>query len=79
MRETILSVEREFEAFLVQAQDGRGHLPSRVRSLIWILCALRPMAEQGFPIADEGAVRRELAARLPGMRSELAQTGVATA
>ena len=79
VRETILGIERDFDAFLAQAGEESPHLPSRVRSLVWILCALRPMAERGFPIADEETVRRELAARLPGVRPELTQAGVARA
>jgi radical SAM superfamily enzyme YgiQ (UPF0313 family) len=79
VRETILGIERDFDAFLAQAGEEAPHLPSRVRSLVWILCALRPMAERGFPIADEETVRRELAARLPGVRPELTQAGVAHA
>jgi anaerobic magnesium-protoporphyrin IX monomethyl ester cyclase len=77
VRETILGVEREFEAFLAGTGRDAAHLPSRLRSLIWIQCALRPMAERGLPIADEEAVRGELAARLPGMRPE--QRGAASA
>ena len=78
VRETVLSIEREFEGFLSQAQGDAGHLPSRVRSLIWILCSLRSMAERGLPIADREAVRRELAARLPRTRLH-AEMEVATA
>ena len=62
---TLLRIESDFEAFLARAGRDATHLPSRLRSLIWILCALRPMAEHGLPIAEEAAVRRELNARLP--------------
>jgi anaerobic magnesium-protoporphyrin IX monomethyl ester cyclase len=79
VRETVLRIERDFEAFLTHAQGDAAHLPSRLRSLIWILCSLRPMAERGLPIADEAAVCRELAARLPRTKPEHAQLGVATA
>lgn len=79
VRETILRIERACGAFLAQAQQDAAHLPSRLRSLIWILCALRPMADRGLPIADEAEVRRELAARLPRRRDEPAETGAATA
>jgi len=79
VRETVLRIERDFEEFLTQAQRDAAHLPSRLRSLIWILCSLRPMAERGLPIADEREVRRELAARLPRMKPERADMGVATA
>ena len=78
VRETILAIERDFEAFLAQAQEASAHLPSRLRSLIWILCSLRPMADRGLSIADEEAVRHELAARLPRAGPEHAEPGVAT-
>jgi radical SAM superfamily enzyme YgiQ (UPF0313 family) len=79
VRETVLRIERDFEAFLTHTQADAGHLPSRLRSLIWILCSLRPMAERGLPIADEAGVCRELAARLPRRKPEHADVGVATA
>jgi radical SAM superfamily enzyme YgiQ (UPF0313 family) len=79
VRETILDIEREVGAFLARIEADAAHLPSRLRSLIWILCALRPMAERGMPIADEAVVRRELAARLPASRSPLAAREVASA
>lgn len=79
VRETILAVERDVEAYLARAQADVDHLPSRLRSLIWILCSLRHMADQGMPIADEEAVGRELSARLPGATPELVGRGVAIA
>jgi anaerobic magnesium-protoporphyrin IX monomethyl ester cyclase len=79
VRETILAIERRVEAFLAEAQRDAAHLPSRLRSLIWILCSLQPMADRGLPIADEETVRRELDARLPRGKPGLAQIGVATA
>jgi anaerobic magnesium-protoporphyrin IX monomethyl ester cyclase len=79
VRETILVIEREVDAFLERTEADAAHLPSRLRSLIWILCALRPMADRGMPIADEAVVRRELAARLPATGSQLAARGVANA
>lgn len=79
LRETILSIEREFEAFVARVGGDAAHLPSRLRSLIWILCALRPMAERGLPIAEADAVSRELAGRLPQGRRAAAAAGVALA
>jgi hypothetical protein len=79
VRETILAIERDVEAFLAQAQADAAHLPSRLRSLVWILCSLPHMAERGMPIADEEAVRRELAARFPGARPQLPAVGAARA
>ena len=79
VRETILDIERDVEAFLAQAQADAAHLPSRLRSLIWISCSLRHMAERGMPVADEESVRRELAARLPRAAPQLPEMRVARA
>jgi hypothetical protein len=56
-----------------------AHLPSRVRSLLWILSSLPIMAEHGFFIAEESEVRAELYARLPTLRREAAQLAAAIA
>lgn len=70
--DVILRLERSFEAQLAPLEQHVAHLPSRVRSLLWILCSLPIMAEAGFRIADEREVREELYARLPGMQGEAA-------
>jgi hypothetical protein len=79
VRETILRIERDFEELLGQLQPRAAHLPSRVRSLIWILCSLRTMAAQGLPIAEEQEVCSELTARLPQAKRAAAGPAVATA
>jgi radical SAM superfamily enzyme YgiQ (UPF0313 family) len=79
VRDTILRIERDFEELLVQLQPRAAHLPSRVRSLLWILCSLRTMAAQGLPIADEREVCSELTARLPQQKRAAAVPAVATA
>jgi radical SAM superfamily enzyme YgiQ (UPF0313 family) len=66
VRRAILCIERDFEAMLNALQGNVAHLPSRVRSLLWILCAAPVMARRGFAIADEAEVRRALKERLPG-------------
>jgi radical SAM superfamily enzyme YgiQ (UPF0313 family) len=63
----ILQIERDFEGMLASLDSYAGHVPSRVRSLIWILSALPVMAAHGFPIADESELRAELKARLPAL------------
>jgi radical SAM superfamily enzyme YgiQ (UPF0313 family) len=65
VRDAVLRIERDFEALLPQLQARTAHLPSRVRSLLWILCSLPVMAELGLPIAPEPEVQRALTARLP--------------
>jgi radical SAM superfamily enzyme YgiQ (UPF0313 family) len=75
----ILQMERSFEAMLAPLEKEVAHLPSRVRSLLWILCSLPIMAERGHFIATESEVRAELYARLPTLRQEAARFAAATA
>jgi radical SAM superfamily enzyme YgiQ (UPF0313 family) len=77
--EVILRIEQGFETMLEQLQATVAHLPSRVRSLVWILSAVPVMVEQGIEIADEDEVRAELNARLPQVRRVTAPTAVASA
>jgi radical SAM superfamily enzyme YgiQ (UPF0313 family) len=77
--ETILRIEHDFEQALLQLQPRAAHLPSRLRSLLWILCSLPVMAERGLPVADEEDVRAELDARLPQLHRPLALASLASA
>ena len=77
--DVILRMERNFEAMLAPLEKAVAHLPSRVRSLLWILSSLPLMAERGYFIADENEVRAELYARLPTLRSEAARFAAAIA
>lgn len=77
--EVILRIERDFESMLAELQERAAHLPSRVRSLIWILAAAPVMAEHGMSIAAQHEVRAELEARLPQIRRATAARAVASA
>jgi len=77
--DVILRMERRFEAMLEPLEKQVAHLPSRVRSLLWILSALPIMAEAGQTIADESELRAELSARLPALQQEAAHSAAATA
>jgi hypothetical protein len=77
--DVILRMERNFEAMLAPLEKEVAHLPSRVRSLLWILSALPLMAERGHFIADENEVRAELYARLPTLLHEAARFAAAMA
>src|SRR5258708_36863865 len=77
--DVILRRARRFEAMLAPLEKEVAHLPSRVRSLLWILCSLPIMAERGHFIAAENEVRAELYARLPPLRQEPARFAAATA
>lgn len=57
-RDTICEVETRFKVRLDEVAASSAHLPSRVRSLIWIEAALPLLAEQGFDIPDIAAISR---------------------
>jgi anaerobic magnesium-protoporphyrin IX monomethyl ester cyclase len=75
----ILRMESSFEAMLGKIEEHTAHLPSRLRSLVWILSSLPIMAERGQYIADESEVRSELYARLPTLRPPAAPIAAAKA
>jgi radical SAM superfamily enzyme YgiQ (UPF0313 family) len=76
--DAILRMESSFEAMLGEIEKHTAHLPSRLRSLVWILSSLPIMAERGQYIADEREVRSELYARLPTLRPAAAPLAAAT-
>ncbi|HVS76604.1 MAG TPA: radical SAM protein, partial [Steroidobacteraceae bacterium] len=65
VREAVLRIESAFESRLAALEEGVAHLPSRVRSLIWILSSLSVLADCGIEVADAHEVEAELDARLP--------------
>ncbi|HUA23208.1 MAG TPA: radical SAM protein [Steroidobacteraceae bacterium] len=68
VREAVLRIESGFERRLAAVEDGATHLPSRVRSLLWILSSLSVLADYGICAGDERAVQAELEARLPRLQ-----------
>jgi radical SAM superfamily enzyme YgiQ (UPF0313 family) len=78
VREVILRMEGSFEAAL-ESLENEAHLPSRVRSLLWILSAIPILEEYGRSIASESDVRAELCARLPVRRPEAALSAAGAA
>jgi radical SAM superfamily enzyme YgiQ (UPF0313 family) len=77
--DVILRIEQRFESMLAALEPQVAHLPSRVRSLLWILCSLPIMAEQGYCIAAENEVSAELDARLRVLLPEAARPSAAIA
>jgi radical SAM superfamily enzyme YgiQ (UPF0313 family) len=65
VREAVLRIEDGFESRIAAIEEGAAHLPSRVRSLVWILSSLSVLADCGIPVGDAREVRAELDARLP--------------
>jgi radical SAM superfamily enzyme YgiQ (UPF0313 family) len=70
-RTAILAIEQHFETMLEELQRQVPHLPSRVRSLLWLLCALPVMTRYGYPIADAQALNAQLQSWLPRQRPSL--------
>lgn len=79
VHDVILEIERDFDAALTELQQRMAHLPSRVRSLVWIKAAAPVLAQHGVDIAAEDEIRAELEARLPQIRRATAERAVATA
>jgi hypothetical protein len=73
----ILQIEQAFEHMMCSLEGHAAHVPSRVRSLVWILCSLPVMAERGMHIADEDDLRAELHERLPMLQRVTARTAIA--
>jgi radical SAM superfamily enzyme YgiQ (UPF0313 family) len=69
VRSAILAIEEEFEARLAVLERDFAHLPSRVRSLLWVACAVPLLEERGHVMPDVDEVEGELRRRLPGLEA----------
>jgi len=72
VREAILAVERQFEQTLALLHSKVPHLPSRVRSLLWIACAEPTLRAAGQQMPTRQSILTALAGRLPPSASSLA-------
>ena len=70
VREVILAIEASFEERLALLQDRVAHLPSRLRSLLWIVSSIPVLEPLGFPMPDFDLASAELLARLPVPKQE---------
>ncbi len=72
LRRLILAAEKDFEHWLSVLQERVAHLPSRLRSLLWILSASYHLRAAGYPAPTPGAVTTQLLNNLPTLsRPEL--------
>jgi radical SAM superfamily enzyme YgiQ (UPF0313 family) len=71
-RAAILRIEDAFESMLATLQQRAAHLPSRVRSLIWLMCSQPILAEAGYDIGDISELRALLRASIPRESSSTA-------
>jgi len=73
VREAILAIEREFNEWLEYLELRVAHLPSRTRSLIWVLCAAPVLANAGEEAPEREEVLEQLLMRLPTLQQETYQ------
>ena len=76
VREAVLRIEANFERRLAAIEQGVAHLPSRVRSLVWILSSLSVLADYGISVGDARELEAELEARLPRVEGAIEQAVV---
>ena len=65
VRDVIVRIEAEYEDWLEQFTEVVAHLPSRVRSLLWILSAVPVLERRGCCVPSWEAVAQALAQRVP--------------
>jgi radical SAM superfamily enzyme YgiQ (UPF0313 family) len=70
VRDAILAIEQLFNGWLEYLEARVAHLPSRIRSLVWVMCASSVLAEAGEVVPDENDVLEQLLRRLPGQPRE---------
>jgi len=70
VRAAILRIESAFNDRLAELQQQVAHLPSRVRSLIWLECSQPVLAEAGYDIGDTARVSGLLRDSIPRSRRD---------
>jgi len=67
VRTAILEIERRFDDWLAFLERRIAHLPSRVRSLVWVLCSIPVLEEHGLFVAGFADALGDLLDRLPAL------------
>jgi len=70
VRDAILEIEAAFEGWLKLLHASVPHLPSRVRSLLWVFCAIPVLSRAGEAMPARRDVGDALLLRLPGIDRE---------
>ena len=68
VRSAILQIESEFDAWMAAIGSSAPHLPSRVRSLVWVLCAVPILRRAGCDVPDFDEVAGTLGPKLDFMK-----------
>ena len=71
VREAILAMEENFNIILSYLEPRVAHLPSRVRSLIWVLCASSILGKAGHDMAIPSEVLQQLLLRIPPLEDSV--------
>ena len=79
VKEAVLRIESDFERRLAAIEEEVAHLPSRVRSLVWILSSLSVLADYGICAGNAREVQMGLDARLPRLQGAAGRRAVVTA
>lgn len=74
VREAILEIEGEFNIWLEYLESRVAHLPSRVRSLLWVICAAPVLTEAGEEAPGRERVLEQLLVRLPNLDDDARET-----
>jgi len=79
VREAVLRIEGDFERRIGEIEKSVAHLPSRIRSLVWILSSLSVLPDYGIAAGDARELQAELEARLPRLERAADRREVVTA
>lgn len=70
MRETLLSIESHYKNWLSRLSVMKLHLPSRIRSLLWIVCSISILERAGYEMPVLSEVVDVMLSRLPGLKDD---------
>jgi radical SAM superfamily enzyme YgiQ (UPF0313 family) len=69
LRRTILAASAHFDAWISQLQQITTHIPSRIRSFVWIMCLAPLLEEAGYESPSAESTFQALLQRLPKLSS----------
>lgn len=70
LRDMLLAIETDFRKWLDALSELNLHLPSRVRSLLWVICSIPPLSNAGYEMPPLSEVVDIMLVRLVGLKPE---------
>jgi radical SAM superfamily enzyme YgiQ (UPF0313 family) len=67
VREAILAIEREFTRWMEDLEPRATHLPSRIRSLVWVMASAQVLQKLGEAVPQPDEVLEQLTLRSRGV------------